>query len=187
MTDLSMRTPTPPQGDAADLAHAIRSRIDMILQEGSVWGDGLTGVLRVLRGTSAWHVFGEAAITAAATKTAPACCAFGFCKLLAVRLHEPPPQVSPALITLLGRPCQACLTEIAAERRPTNDAAGRRDLAPRPAVSTTALIAGAPPFRAGGPSSPDGWTVRVTRTPTPAEDRAFLRSMFRQDAARRRR
>jgi hypothetical protein len=181
----TMRAPQPHEADAVQLARALRQRFERIWLEGTVWGPGRVGALHGLRGTRAWKLFGEPALTAAATRTVHACCTFGLARLWAARLGEPAPRVSPALITLLGEPCASCVAEIAAEKAAQDDAVGREQ-PPRPAASTSALIASATDFRAGGPSSPDGWTVKVARQPTEDEDRAFLTQMARQDAARRR-
>jgi hypothetical protein len=188
----STRTTERTQADAREVALAVRAYVAMVRTQGSVWSsDPETAVLRRLRGKRAWQLFGESGITAAASRNVPACCTFGYARLLALKLDESAPRVNPATITLLGPPCSSCVSEIAAETEaatPTDGAAGRRVRSSRPAASSNVLIASAESVaRRDGPQSPDGWTIRPLRQPSEADDRAFLADMAKQDAARRRR
>jgi hypothetical protein len=180
------RTPAPTAPDAEQLGYAVRAYVEKVRREGSVWhSEPKIAVLRSLRGKRAWDVFGEAALTAAASHPVHACCRFGYARLLSIKLNEPAPKASPALDALLGKPCDGCRGEIAAERKAArDDVAGRRSRAARPATSTNALVASVAAPRLGAPRSPDGWTRRASRVPSPEEDRAFLAQMRRQEAAR---
>jgi hypothetical protein len=153
--------------NSEEIVRAVRSRIDVIRTSGSVWGSTERAIVHLLAGTEAERLFGRAGLTAAARRSVPACCAFGCGRLLAVKLDEPAPAVSPATAALLGRPCAGCLTEIAAEKAARDDVAGRRSRAARPATSTSALTASARAPRLDGPCSPDGWTGPAHRVGWP--------------------
>lgn len=170
-----------------DVARTVHSYIDQIRTEGSVWG-GTTerAILHLFAGTRAEQLFGHVGLTAAATKTVHACCRFGLTRLLAIVLDEPKPTISPGMVALLGKPCASCLTQIAAEHKAAHDVPTGREQPPRPVGASSLTAGGGPTWHPGGPSSPDGWTVRVSRTPTPEEDETFLEQMARQDAERRR-
>jgi hypothetical protein len=174
------RTPAPTPANAEELGHAVRAYVEKILTEGSVWSsDPKTAVLRQLRRNRAWTLFGEAALTAAASHPVHACCTFGLARLLAIKLNVPAPLASPALDALLGRPCPGCVTEIAAERKAARDVAAGRRRSSRPAAIPRTLTA-------SGDALPWWGRPRPDRKPTPEEDAAFLAEMARHDAARRR-
>ena len=176
----STRTPVPARADAEELGHAVRAYVAKIRTEGSVWSsDPKTAVLRSLRGKRAWGLLGEAALTAAASHPVHACCRFGYARFLAIKLNEPTPKASPALDALLGKPCDRCRGEIAAEKAAQDVAAGRRSRAARPAAAPRTLTA-------SGDAAPWWGRPRPDRVPTPEEDAAFLAEMARHDAARRR-
>lgn len=182
------RTPAPDPPTALEVARAVRSRIDRPPLGGSVWGEPRTALLRTLRGTRAFELFGESGITAAASRTVHACCTFGYARLLAVKLDEPVPTVSPATVALLGPPCGTCQREIHDAVVARNVAAGRPESgAPRPTATTKALTAGAAlRRRLDGPWSPDGWARPPDRVPTEVEDRQFLAAMARVQRRRSR-
>src|SRR5690242_5404373 len=111
MTRLATRTPPSDPATTENVARAVRSHIDVIRTSGSVWGTTERAVLHLFTGTQAEQLFGRSSLTAAARKSPPTCCAFGYARLLALTLGESRPTISPAMIALLGRPCARCTAE----------------------------------------------------------------------------
>ncbi len=128
----------------AELAAVARHVIDHPALDG---GDRLRGILRELRGAhrAAWELFGREVLVAAATRVEPPGCRWDLLRARLRVARRDEPRRSRALELLLGQPCAACESRLAAR-----EADARLLAAARTAAGVSPARANAPAARGGG-------------------------------------